>query len=252
MNIVTSIDDPRILEFTHMRDHSLNDRGLILAESEKIYLQFVAAKKEIIKILCTENFSNKYSLSGENIFIANKNILEKIAGFKIEFEVILLAEKPKDSTLESLDDRIILLNGLTSPENVGSIIRSSAAFKINSIITDEKTCSPYLRRCIRVSMGNIFSMKTFHSYGIRRDLSKLKELGYHIIATANISKSESLSDFIFPKKCILIIGSEGHGIDQDLIDNADTVLKIPIDPQVAHLNAANAAAIFLSHMSLLK
>jgi tRNA G18 (ribose-2'-O)-methylase SpoU len=147
-----------------------------------------------------------------------------------------------------LDDHVILLNGLTSPENVGSIDRSAAAFRVNSIMTDEKTCSPFLRRCIRVSMGNIFFMKTFHSKNIRSDLFKLKNDGYSILSTANISGSLDLNQFIFPKKCILIIGSEGHGVDQDIIELSDTILKIPIDPQVAHLNASNAAAIFLSHM----
>ena len=97
-------------------------------------------------------------------------------------------------------------------------------------------------------MGNIFAMKTFHSKNIRNDLVKLKSLGFTIISTANISVSKDLSLYQFPKKCVLIIGSEGHGIDQDLLDFSDVILKINIDSQVAHLNASNAAAIFLSHM----
>ena len=245
---ITSFEDPRILEFSKMRDHTLNDQGLILVESEKIFLQFKATHKPFLKILCTKEFAEKHLLIDDNIFIADKEILEQIAGFKIHFEVIFLAHKPDDFDLSNLDDRIILLNGLSSPENVGSIVRSSAAFRINTIITDEKCCSPFLRRCIRVSMGNIFAMKTFHSKNIRNDLVKLKSLGFTIISTANISVSKDLSLYQFPKKCVLIIGSEGHGIDQDLLDFSDVILKINIDSQVAHLNASNAAAIFLSHM----
>ncbi len=242
--------DPRILEFTKLRDHTLNDQGFILAESEKLFLQFKANNKPLIKTLSTLEFAKRYNLNGDNHFIASKDILEKIAGFKIFFEIIFLAKKPQDFELSLLDDQIILLNGLSSPENVGSIIRSSAAFKINSIITDEKTCSPFLRRCIRVSMGNIFSMKTYHSICIRDDLSKLKALGYQIISTANIDKSIEITKFKFPKKYVLIIGSEGHGVDHDILDLSDVVLRIKIDPQVAHLNAANAASIFLYQMSL--
>jgi tRNA G18 (ribose-2'-O)-methylase SpoU len=248
---ILSFTDERILEFTKMRDHTLNDRGLILAESEKLFLQFRANNKKFIKILSTIEFAKKYSLDGDNIFVASKDILEKIAGFKIHFEVLILAEKTADTPIEQLDDKIILLNGLSSPENVGSIIRSSAAFKINSIIIDEKTCSPFLRRCIRVSMGNVFSMKTYHALNIRADLKKLHDLGYTILSTANINGSIDLSTFTFPKKCVLIIGSEGHGVDQDILTLSDKILRINIDPQVAHLNASNAAAIFLSHMSLL-
>ena len=248
---ITDFEDPRILEFTKLRDHTINDQGFILAESEKLFLQFKASQKKFIKTLSTPEFAKRHQLSGETTFIASKNILEKIAGFKIHFEILFLAEKPQDTKLDQLDDKIILLNGLSSPENVGSIVRSAAAFEINSIISDEKTCSPFLRRCIRVSMGNIFSMKTYHAINIRGDLTKLKSLGYTILSTANIAGSIDLADFQFPKKCVLIIGSEGHGVDQDILALSDAILKIKINSQVAHLNASNAAAIFLSHMSTL-
>lgn len=248
---ITDPSDPRIAEFISIRDHVLNSKDLIVAEAEKLYLQLKASNKPIHKILATPAFVERHQLLGENIFVADKKVLESVAGFKIEFEVLVLAEKPKDTALDALDDRIILLNGLSSPENVGSIVRSSAAFGIKSIIVDEKTCSPFLRRCIRVSMGNIFSMKTHHAINVRGDLKKLKDLGYTILSTANIAGAIDLNSYEFPKKCVLIIGSEGHGIDQDVIDNSDKVLKIKIDSQVAHLNASNAAAIFLSKMSAL-
>jgi tRNA G18 (ribose-2'-O)-methylase SpoU len=246
---VNDPQDSRIIEFTQMRDRVLHDQNLVICESEKLFLQFIHSGRTILKTLSTKSFAEKYKLDGDNNFIASKDVLESIAGFKIEFEVLFLIEKPKDSPLEELDDRIVLLNGLSSPENVGSIVRSAAGFNINSIITDEKTCSPFLRRCIRVSMGNIFSMKTYHAADIRDDLNKLKLLGYTIISTANIEGSLNVKLYEFPKKCALIIGSEGHGIDSDILDLSDVILKIKINTQVAHLNAANAAAIFLSQMS---
>ena len=246
---ITDSNDTRIAEFISVRDHVLNSNDLIVAESEKLFLQFKASGRTIHKILATSTFIEKHQLSGDNIFAADKNILESVAGFKIHFEVLLLAEKPKGVSLNELDNRIILLNGLSSPENVGSIVRSSAAFGVKSIITDERTCSPFLRRCIRVSMGNIFSMKTHQAINIRGDLKKLKDMGYSILTTANVEGSIDLATYSFPEKCVLIIGSEGHGVDQDILNNSDHILRINIDPQVAHLNASNAAAIFLSHMS---
>lgn len=251
MKKIIDANDPQIAEFISIRDHVLHKQNLIIVEAEKLFLQHKASQKTIYKLLATEEFIKRHQLEGDNIFYAEKEVLEKVAGFKLEFEVLFLTEKPKDTELNQLDNRIILLNGLTSPENVGSIVRSAAAFRINSLITDEKTCSPYLRRCIRVSMGNIFAMKTFHCINLRGDLKKLKELGYTIISTANISGSIDLKTYSFPEKCVLIIGSEGHGIDQDILNSCDITLKINIDSQVAHLNASNAASIFLSQMSLI-
>lgn len=246
---ITSSNDPRIAEFISMRDRVLHDNNLIVGETEKVFLQYQASGRKIFKILASENFLKRHRLQGENVFFADPNILESVAGFKIHHDVLFLAEKPADFPLNQLDKRIILLNGLSSPENVGSIVRSAAGFNINSIIVDEKTCSPYLRRCIRVSTGNAFAMKTHHSINVRGDLKKLRELGYHIISTANVEGSIDIQQFSFPDKCVVIIGSEGHGIDQDILTNSDSVVKININSQVAHLNAANAATIFLFKMS---
>lgn len=242
-------NDPRISEFISMRDHVLNNKNLFIAETEKVFLQYKASNRPIHKILATREFLQRHSLSGDNIFFAEPDVLEKVAGFKIHFEVLFLAEKPEDIPLIQLDDKIILLNGLSSPENVGSIVRSAAAFETNSIITDEKTCSPYLRRCIRVSTGNIFSMKVHHAQNVRGDLIKLRNAGYSIISSANIEGAVDINEFIFPKKSVLIIGSEGHGVDSDILKLSDAVVKIKINSQVAHLNAGNAAAIFLFKMS---
>jgi len=246
---ITDSSDIRIAEFISHRDHSLNSRNLFIAETEKIFLQHRAHNRPFHKILSTEAFAIKYSLHGENIFVADKKILESVAGFKIHFDVLFLAEIPPDTSVDKLSNKILVLNGLSSPENVGSIVRSCAAFKIESLIADEKTCSPFLRRCIRVSMGNVFALKIHQSNNLREVLNILKKLGFKIISSANIVKAISLKHFTFPEKYVLIIGSEGHGVDQDIINQSDTVLKIDIDSQVAHLNASNAASIFLSHMS---
>lgn len=241
--------DTRVIEFTQLRDRVLHDKNLVVCESEKLFLQFIHNKGTILKTLSTKEFATKYKLNCANNFVASKDILESVSGFKVEYDVLFLVEKPRDYSLGNLGNKIILLNGLTSPENVGSIVRSSAAFKVNSLIADEKSCSPYLRRCIRVSMGNVFSMKINHSKDMRSDLIILKKLGYTIITTANIDRAVNLVNFNFNTKVVLIIGSEGHGIDQDIIELSDHVLKIEIDPQVAHLNASNAASIFLYRMS---
>ena len=246
---ISSSNDPRIVEFISMRDRVLHDNNLIVGETEKVFLQYSASGRKVFKILATKEFLLRHKLIGDNVFFADAKILESVAGFKIHHDVLFLAEKPADYALDQLDKKIILLNGLSSPENVGSIVRSAAGFNINSIIVDEKTCSPYLRRCIRVSTGNAFAMKTHHSINVRGDLKKLKEMGYHIISTANIDGSIDIQNFNFPEKCVVIIGSEGHGIDKDILTNSDSVIKININSQVAHLNAANAATIFLFKMS---
>lgn len=247
---ITDANDKRIEEFTHLKESTLLSRNLALAESEKIYLKLIHHNFPVKKILCLPDFAEKYNLSGDNVFVADRSIFENISGFKTEFNVISLFERPKFTSLDKLDNKIMILNGLTSPENVGAIVRTAAAFNVNSLIYDKKSCSPYLRRCIRVSMGNIFQLKVFESHELESDLNILKTLGYTIHSTANISGSLDYTNYSYPQKSALIVGSEGHGIDQNILNSSDVILKIPINEEVAHLNASNAASIFLSRFNL--
>jgi tRNA G18 (ribose-2'-O)-methylase SpoU len=246
---IQAAEDPRIEEFTHLRETTLLSRNLSLVESEKIYLKVIHNNIFIHKILCTKDFAKKHNLQGSSVFIASREILNTIAGFKTEFDVLLLIERPNNCSLASLGDKILAMNGIASPENVGSIIRSAAAFNVTSALIDQKTCSPFLRRCVRVSMGNIFSMRINQAENFLESLGRLKQLGYTIISTANITDAISVNEYKFPEKIVLIIGSEGHGIEQEIINFSEVVLKIPINENVAHLNASNAAAIFLSRIS---
>ncbi len=246
MIYIDDASDKKIEEFITLKEATLLKKNLCLCESEKIYLKLIHNNIHIQKILCLKEAQQRHGLSGENIFVCSREVLNKISGFKTEYDMISLFKHPAFFNLDALDDKIILLNGLTSPENVGSIVRSAAAFNVNSLIFDSKTCSPYLRRSIRVSMGNIFSMKSYQSINLISDLGILKKLGYSIIGTANIQSASDFTHFRYPKKSVLIIGSEGHGIDQEILNFCDHILYIPINASVAHLNAANAASIFLS------
>jgi TrmH family RNA methyltransferase len=79
----------------------------------------------------------------------------------------------------------------------------------------------------------------------------LKTKSYEIYSTANSPTAISIQNFRFTNFNCLIIGSEGHGISSELLSISDKTIKIDIDEQVAHLNAANAAAIFCYQLSLL-
>ncbi len=253
MNILKDFPQERIIEFTKLKDHTLNDRQEIICETPKILRKLFEHKIPVKKILCLESFLEKIpkDFSGD-VFIATEEELNKIAGFKTRYEALALASKPLDVKLQELGDKIFYLNGISSAENIGSIVRSLAGFDINSLIIDEKTCSPFVRRAIRVSMGNIFQLKTFHSKNFFQTLSFLKSNGYLIIGTANRADAKNIINFDFPEKVVCIIGSEGHGIDQETLELCDVFVKIPINDTVAHLNASHAATIFMYQISKVK
>ena len=251
MIFITDINDPQIAEFRSLRDYNHQIDGTIIAESEKVVVKLIKAGGEIIKILALDTFYQRYQNrlpSNCQLFCASKEMMEQLVGFRLHHGVLALGKRPANIPLNQLGDMILVLNGLTSPENVGSIMRSAAAFNINSLIVDQESCCPYVRRCIRVSMGNIFNLKIHQTDNLVNCLQQLKN--YRIVGTANLPNAIDLKDYIFPTKGALIIGSEGHGIAPEIFERCQDLVRISIDDQVAALNAATSAAIFMYKISL--
>ena len=184
-----------------------------------------------------------------SIILYDPNEMKKIKGEKFHKKIIAVSKKPKYSLLDELGEKVIILNGLTSPENVGAIIRTAAGLDFKSVIFDDKCASPYLRRCIRVSMGNIFYMKVSFSSNLLQTISTLKKYYQVIGSCASSSKSIDISNYSFTSKTALVIGSEGEGIEQAMKENCTSIVKIAIDPSVAHLNASQAAGILMYEVS---
>ncbi len=254
MKIVRSLNDPNIVEFLNLKEFNSKNKNLICAQSEKVVLKLLKSPYKVLKILSFKDFfiQNQFLLSQKSVheqLFAGKDLLKKIIGHNHHQGVFALANRPMFRPLDCLGYKILILNGLTSPENVGALSRTAAAFNINSLIIDNKTVDPYLKRCIRVSMGNIFQLKIHFTDNLPETLLKLKNDNYKVVGTANEKSSKKIEDYPFPKKVALIIGSEGHGLDNDIKTLCDKTLKIEIEPHVMHLNAASAGAIFLYEMS---
>jgi len=249
---INDISDVRIKEFISLRK-SLVDENQVVVESKNVFKKLFSTNIKIHKVFTTIEHLDFLKQNCKDIdfpiFTANNEVMKEIVGHKIHQGMLALIDKPKYINFEDIKGNVVVLNGLTSPENVGSIVRSCAAFNINTLIIDEKTCSPFIRRCIRVSTGNLFNIKVYKTNTLVSDLIKLQTLGYKVLTTANHENAISLHKFEFPKKSAIVIGSEGFGAQQEVIDLSDEILKIDISEEVTSLNAAIAASIVFFQMA---
>jgi len=252
---ITNINDKDIAEFVSLKQ-SVHDKEYVVVESKNVFKKLFKTDTKIHKIFITEenlDFINTHCKNiNFSIYTATNELMKKVVGHKIHQGMMAVIDKPNYINFEEIAGNIIILNGLTSPENVGSIVRSCAAFGIKTVVIDEKTCSPYLRRCIRVSTGNIFNIKVYKSVNLKNDLMTLQQSGYSLVSTANEQNAVSLDRFSFTQKSAIIIGSEGHGIEKDILDICDTILKIDINEEVTSLNASISAAIILYKLKEIK
>ncbi|KAB7884374.1 TrmH family RNA methyltransferase [Poseidonibacter ostreae] len=249
---IKDINDPQIKEFISLRK-SAHDEKYVVVESTTVFKKLFSANIKIHKVFITPEHLDFLQQNCKDInfpiLTASTELMKEIVGHKIHQGMLALIDKPQFISFDEIKGNIVVLNGLTSPENVGSIVRSCAAFDIGTLIIDEKTCSPFIRRCIRVSTGNLFNVNVYKSSALKDDLVKLKEQGYTISTTANAENAISLKDYTFPTKAGIVIGNEGFGVDEEIFELSDNILKIDIHEEVTSLNAAIATSIILFKMS---
>ncbi|MGA2853113.1 MAG: RNA methyltransferase [Verrucomicrobiota bacterium] len=236
-----------------------------------------------------------------NVFLADKKLLEQLIGFSMYQGVLAVGKIPDPVSLdEILSKRLpanpsgsagvssarlcdpqhlklagetpafpgghphlfVAVDGLTSAENLGALVRNCVAFGVQALIVGETSSSPFLRRAVRNSMGTIFQLPVIelaklgqrHQFTAKPHSTKLtlveclKELrgrGVRCIAAHPHTDKNYLSKADFSGDCCIIFGSEGDGISRAVLDSCDEAVAIPMPPEVDSLNVGAAAAVFL-------
>jgi tRNA G18 (ribose-2'-O)-methylase SpoU len=137
------------------------------------------------------------------------------------------------------------VDGLSSAENLGSLIRNCAAFNTQAVIVGETSASPFLRRAVRSSMGAIFQLPIVETGGLAETLGCLRRRGIRAIAAHPHADGRTLPQADFSKDCCLVFGSEGYGLSPAVLAACDEAAAIPMPPTVDSLNVGSAAAVFL-------
>lgn len=222
--------------------------GKIVIESEKVLLKALRTQQKFHYILCTDEAfqKNREHYDSVQVFIAPKKVLAETIGYNLHHGHFALIEKPHTYSIKDLNSPIMILNGLTNGENVGAIMRNCSGFGVESLIIDEKCASPFLRRASRVSMGCVFNLKIHETQNLLDTIKELRRTGVKVLATAIRDHSQNFYDYQYPENFAIVIGSEGHGMDQEVINSCDEVLFIPMAKDTEALNAACSSAVFLS------
>lgn len=257
MVLIKNVDDGRISLYKNLdstpREHT--EQGLFVAEGAKIVRKLLDSSIEAVSVLMADKFAGEFveiaeksGLSGDNIFVAGKELLDKIAGFKIHSGILAMGRQPDMKIPEGLSGRVVFLSGIVNSENVGAIVRNCAAFGVENIIFDKETSSPYLRRAIRVSMGSVFYEKVYFAEKPFDTISNLKSKGCQIFAVEKDKKMLDYSSVEFQENLALVFGSEGRGINKEILNACDMTIGIPMSGKIESINVAAASAVILSRI----
>ena len=156
-----------------------------------------------------------------------------------------MRRKPLPSVSEICESkkRIVILDKVMNPTNVGAIIRSAAALGMDAVVLTPGCSDPLYRRAARVSMGTVFQIDW--TFSADDSLEEIKSLGFKTVAMALKNNSLSISDPVLANedKLAVIMGTEGDGLSDETIDGCDYTVKIPMYHGVDSLNVAAASAV---------
>jgi tRNA G18 (ribose-2'-O)-methylase SpoU len=154
-------------------------------------------------------------------------------------------KRPAQSDLTDLGDNIIMLDEISSTQNIGSIARSAAAMGIDSYLLPTYGPHPWSRRALRVSMGHVAMLKTHLYTDMKKTINTLKENGYRVYAAEVTEDSTPLASVKVTQKWVLLMGHEGSGLSDEVLDLCDEVVTIEMQEVVKSFNVGVAASIMM-------
>ncbi len=250
LTIINNTNHPSLQIYNQLRDNAFTKDNSFIADSPKVVNMLLNSDIEVKSILATQEYYDEFSefIFGKNIpmlFVAEKKIMESIVGHKIHHNVMMHGVRPDHVALEKMGDNIIMLDLISSTENIGSIARSAAALGVDSYLLPRKGPHPYGRRAIRVSMGHVSMLKINLYDDIFSTLETLKKGGYTIFGAEVTEDSAALSKIEIPDKWVLLMGHEGKGLSQEVIEACDILVEIEMARGVKSFNVGVAASILM-------
>jgi TrmH family RNA methyltransferase len=225
--------------------------NLFIAEGPKVVEEFLHSDIKIIEIYGLESWINgNTALLNEKkcvYEIVKESELTRISGLQTPNEVLAVCKQP-DLTGKNVDvtaHLFLYLDGIADPGNMGTIIRMAEWFGLTQVFMANESAEVFSPKVVQSSMGSVARMKSFYI-----PLNKLTELtGKTAVWGAELS-GENIYSATLPEKCILVIGSESHGISAESEKSLTKSISIPSanSSKTESLNAAVATSVILSEI----
>lgn len=259
MNIIeiSSLHEAGLEVFSTLTEAQLRmelepEKGLFIAESPKVIRVALDAGWQPTALLCERKHIEGDArdiverVGDIPIYTGSRELLAQLTGYTLTRGVLCaMRRKVMPSVAEVIKDarRIVVIEAVTDTTNIGAIFRSAAALGIDAVLLTRDTCDPLNRRAVRVSMGSVFLVPWTWLDG--PITSALHEYGFRTAAMALSDNSISLDDARLKEepRLAVIMGTEGDGLPQQTITQADYTVKIPMAHNVDSLNVAAAAAV---------
>ena len=253
---IHDLEDERIAVYRDLLSAKASRRcGLFIAEGRLLVDRLVASSFPTHSILVDER---RLSLLADQpadrmIYVLPAKWIEELIGFNFHRGILACGHRMSTRALTEVLQKVsshatvLVCVGIQDPTNLGSILRSAAAFGIDAVLLGQQCSDPFSRRVLRVSMGATLKLPLVESNDLAADLDRLRsEFQFERIATV-LDDAEVLEDALRADRIAILIGNEAHGLPDEISQVCERRVTIPMQLGTDSLNAAVASGIMLHH-----
>jgi tRNA G18 (ribose-2'-O)-methylase SpoU len=254
---ITSLDDPRVSGYRSIADQArLNELGVFVAEGRLVVRRLIDLRHWTIEsiLLTSAAFDNLADIlpgTAAPIYIVEQDVMNGIAGFNIHRGCLALVTRPATTTLDRTAagplSRILVLEGVNNPDNVGGLFRTAAAFGIDLVVLGPNCGDPLYRKAVRTSMGATLAVRFVTARHWPGAIADLRADGFTVVALTPAMSAAPLAAVRPIQKLALAVGAEGHGLTAEAMAAATLTARIPMTAAVDSLNVTTAASIAMYH-----
>ena len=250
MIVINSKNNDIIKDLVRVRDQSRfrKDKSLFYVEGERIIKD--SPINLIEKLFILKDKINYYKdlinkIKDNKVYILENQVFDKVKDTVNSQGIIALinynlVEKLDNYLLEN-SNFCLILDNISDPGNLGTIIRLSEATNVSIIILANNCCDVYNTKVIRSCMSSIFRTNIYISNNIIEDINFLKSHSYNIYSTVLEKTSKKYSDIVYNIKSAVVLGNEANGISKEIINKSDEKIYIPMCGEIESLNVSIAA-----------
>jgi tRNA G18 (ribose-2'-O)-methylase SpoU len=249
---IYNVEDDRVAIFRNVKDAQCRAQGLFIVESERVLERSAELGLDCIGVLVSERRSERLddvlTELGCSVYVASAELVNAIVGFPLHRGVLAIARRsalPSPSAVLQNAQRIVVLENVVDPDNIGSVFRHCAAFGADAVILSEHCGDPLYRKAVRSSMGWVFDVPWTRIDDRHGLVPELRRAGFTSLALTPSGATDirHCASQIGSSKLALLFGSESEGLAAATMDASDLKVRVPISAHVDSLNVATTAAL---------
>ncbi|MEG2609866.1 MAG: RNA methyltransferase [Bacilli bacterium] len=240
--IIVSTENEKIKNIKKLNQKKYRDlENLFLIEGDHLVLEAIKNNR-LETLIILEGEENPFEIEP---LIVSKKVMKYISELDSPKKIMGVARKQISSAIGT---KVIALDGVQDPGNLGTIIRSSVAFNFDTILISKNTVDPYNQKVVRASQGLIFSTNIIET-DLKDTLTKLD--GYKIYST-RVNGGTDINNIKKEDKLVVVMGNEGTGVTSEIEDISNDFLYINMNPLCESLNVAVASSIIMHKLGGIK